>query len=90
MTTTTRGRYAALTRRQSLGARLQPRSVTDAWYEAGCPQSFVPSVSLRVRLQWRLACWLRGAEHPQPLLRKWLPYAVAALVLFAVLAWAVT
>jgi hypothetical protein len=64
--TTTRGRYAAPSWRVRLGSRLQPAAVTEAWYAAGCPRDLVPPLPLHVRLQWRLACWLRGAKHPRP------------------------
>jgi hypothetical protein len=47
-----------------LGTRLHPTEITDAWYAADCPPSLdVSGLSRRVRLQWRIACLLRGAKR---------------------------
>lgn len=47
----------------SLGRKLHPVEITDAWYAADCPPQLDTSgISLRIRLQWKLACWLRGAR----------------------------
>jgi hypothetical protein len=53
--------FRPTTRRQRLGAKLHPEAVTAAWYAAGCPPRLdASSLPLRVRLQWYLACRLRG------------------------------
>ena len=47
------------------GVALQPESVTETWYAAGCPQKFHPllhGVSFRDWLAWKRACYLRGVR----------------------------
>jgi len=48
---------------KSLGVRLHPDEITEAWYGAGCPPRLdTRGLSPRVRLQWWLACRLRGVR----------------------------
>lgn len=44
-----------------LGLRLHPQSVTDEWYASECDPDYAPE-SLRVLLQWQIACLIRGAR----------------------------
>jgi hypothetical protein len=49
--------------KRNLGRRLHPIEVTDAWYAQDCPPALDASnLSRRVRLQWRIACLLRGVK----------------------------
>jgi hypothetical protein len=47
---------------RTLGVRLHPQEVTDAWYLAECPPRFQPPVGRVIRAQWHLACLFRGAR----------------------------
>lgn len=50
---------------RALSWRMQPESITDAWYAANCPRDFKArkhGISFRDWFVWRVACFLRGCR----------------------------
>ena len=48
---------------KKLGTKIHPEAITEAWYAADCPPSMdykAAGVSFLTRVQWHVACFLRG------------------------------